>query len=440
MFTLSKKNILLLVLVFILSMGCTLLITFAVKNGNSNNAESSSSSQSLSAGQSAAQSTSSLAPDDQTSVQEPDDEIVEADPSGSILVFSDKNANKVIETPTFDVTQYTQNAGVNVRPYNLFSSGACLQREAINRVWGYVSNSVTKIAIELKGKVYYGTVNGTDFEVYLPKMSAGGPYTMTFISDAGRVSVTNVYIGEVFLVSGQSNMEMSPNQLGGVLKELYSTTDCTNEQIRMAQIGWNDATEPSILAINALQWVGANRSSVLNFSATGYIFGKHMQEELGCPVGLVYNAVGGSSLEYWLSKENYDALQEHYTTYTDGSSIMTPCYGYNNRLYPLAGFNFRSVVWYQGESNAFGTQEYYDIALQTYIAQCREMFDNEQLGFTVCELARYKDLPYQYSIVNERINVVAEKDELVVVARNLDQGDWFDIHPKDKREIGRRAA
>jgi hypothetical protein len=165
-----------------------------------------------------------------------------------------------------------------------------------------------------------------------------------------------------------------------------------------------------------------------------------MQEELGCPVGIIENAVGGSSIEFWLSDANYNKLQESYTTYTDGSTILTPSLGYNGMLYPLAGLNLRGVVWYQGESNAFGTQEYYDIALKTFINQLRDIFDNEQLIFTACELARYEGLPAAYSIVNEKINQVAESDPYVIVARNLDQGDWKDIHPADKRAIAFRAA
>ena len=68
------------------------------------------------------------------------------------------------------------------------------------------------------------------------------------------------------------------------------------------------------------------------------------------------------------------------------------------------------------------------------------MFDNDQLSFTICELARFNERPYEYSVVNEKINDVAKEDSYVVVARNLDLGDWFDIHPRDKREIGKRAA
>ena len=366
------------------------------------------------------------------------------DSSYTSLSFSNKNASKVNTTATFDINQYKESAGTKIVPFQIFGEGMCLQRDAINRIWGSVYNNGTvvahNIAIEFNGGIYYGTVENGKFEIYLPMMNAGGPFTLTFISEVGRKTLNNVYIGEVFLLSGQSNMEFRPQDSKGALSDLYATNECIDSEIRMYRVGWNTPTEPSLDVLNYAQWTGANRSSIASFSAIGYLFGKQMHEELGCPVGLIANPVGGSSIEFWLSEENYNKVQETYTTYTDNSTIMTPCLGYNGMLYPLQGINVRGVVWYQGESNAFGTQEYYDVALKIFMDQCRAMFDNDQLFFSICELARYQGLPYAYSVVNERINEVAKNDPYVVVARNLDQGDWFDIHPVNKREISRRAA
>lgn len=363
-------------------------------------------------------------------------------PTDSILSFSDKNADKVITESTFDVSQYTNEAGYNkIKPYQIFGNGMCLQRDAINRLWGKAS-STKFIAAELNGKVYYGTVKSQDWEIYLPKMNAGGPYKLTLITEAGRYVINDVYIGEVFYLGGQSNMEWSVSGCGEVLKNLYSTPNCINDQIRMMGVPWNPQPEPTKEIANNFKWTGANQSSIRDFSAVGYIFGKHMQEELGCPVGLIWAAVGGSTIEYWLTQENYDKVKEIYTPYhgQPNESYMKACLGYNGMLYPLEGINIRGVLWYQGCSNAFGTQAYYDSALKIFMAQCREMFDNENLSFTACELARYQGLPYEYSIVNANINKVAKEDPYMVVARNLDLGEWNEIHPKDKREIGRRAA
>ena len=423
-----KKRILIIVLACVLVIGGSIAGCLAAKNCGTNSSSAQGSSQ----------SSSEVSSQSSSSSNQPNEGGEDVDYTS--LTFSNKNADKIITEPTFDISKHTANASASIMEHKVFGNGMCLQRDAINRIWGNIYNA-TKIAVELNGSVYYGTVANNKFEVYLPKMSAGGPYSLTVISDLGRETFTNVYIGEVFLLSGQSNMEYQMFS-SSYLTEYYATDACINEQIRLFTVGWNTPNEPDDygVAIAGTSWKGANKASIREFSAVAYLFGKQMQEELGCPVGIIENAVGGSSIEFWLSDASYSLVQESYTTFTDGSNIMTPSLGYNGMLYPLAGLNLRGFVWYQGESNAFGTQEYYDIALNIFINQLREMFDNEQLIFTACELARYEGLPAAYSIVNERINSVAKSDPYVIVARNLDQGDWKDIHPADKRAVAYRAA
>lgn len=361
-------------------------------------------------------------------------------PSGSTLTFSNKNESKVITTPTFDTSLYTNNAGTNIKPYEIFQTGMCLQRDAVNRIWGKATNT-NYIAAQIRGKVYYGTVENGEFEIYLPKMNAGGPYWLTLITEAGRIVLKNVYIGEVYLCAGQSNMEWQPHHsTGGEMDDLFSSKDCANDEIRLLHIGYNAEEEPTTEMAAKSGWKGANQTTIPNFSALAYIFGKQMYEELGCPIGLIATPVGGSNIEFWLNEVNYSKVLDSYQPYINNDEYMQPSLGYNGMLYPLIGLNVRGVVWYQGCSNAFGTQAYYDIALKIFIEQCREMFDNEQLSFTICELARYEGNPLAYSIVNERINAVAKEDEYIAIARNLDLGDWDDIHPADKHEIGGRAA
>ena len=244
-------------------------------------------------------------------------------PTDTTISFSDENSDKVITEPTFDISGLTKDVGTDIKPYQIFGSGMCLQRDAINRIWGKASKT-SFIAAEINGKVYYGTVNNGNWEVYLPKMMAGGPYNLTIISEAGRISLSKVYIGEVFLLSGQSNMEWQPQHAGDILKDLYESEDCINDQIRMLQVGWSTPTTPSTTAISYAQWKGANQSTIPNFTAVGYIFGKEMQKELGCPVGLIANPVGGSSIEFWLSDANYQKVQESYKSYTKTLILLPP--------------------------------------------------------------------------------------------------------------------
>ena len=228
-------------------------------------------------------------------------------PTDTILSFSDENESKIITESTYDVSQYTKNAKNDIKPYQLFGNGMCLQRDAINRIWGKATKTAF-IAAEFNGKVYYGTVKSREWEIYLPKMNAGGPYELTIISESGRFTITDVYVGEVYLCSGQSNMEFRPQDAGNILKDLYSSSDCVNDKIRMLNLPSYPQEEATIELVNQMKWGSANPTTIKSFSAVGYLFGKHMQEELDCPVGLISAAVGGTSIEFWLSEENVNKL------------------------------------------------------------------------------------------------------------------------------------
>ena len=369
------------------------------------------------------------------------DVLEEYTPSEAKYPFSDADLTKVNMNATFDVTQHTKDAGAAIQPYQLFADGMCLQRDAVNHIWGYAFDT-NHIAIKLNEKVYYGNVDEYgDWHVYLPKLNAGGPYEMEIISEVGRKVISNVYIGEVYLFAGQSNMEWQIWISGDVMKELYTDPNVYNENIRLLHIGANPQMTPTQVLSKPINWQGATSETVRTFSAVAYVFGKKLQSELGCPVGLISTALGGTIIEHWLSRDNYVDVSSRYTPVIDNSHpVLTPCLGYNGVLFPLKGYTMRGVVWYQGCANTFGTENMYDYALKTFIEQCRKDYNNENLTFTVCELARYMQDPFAYSTINERINALAKRDERIVVARNLDLGNWFDIHPLDKRVVATRAV
>ena len=361
-------------------------------------------------------------------------------PSESIYEFPDDMLKEVSMKKTFNIDDYIDDAKYYIKPHGMFKNGMCIQRDAVNCIFGYAENT-NNVAVKFKNEVYYGKVdNDGNFKVYLPKMNAGGPYTLEIITEMGRLAITNVFIGDVYLFAGQSNMEWQIWISGNTMKELYESEDVNNDNIRLIRI----PNQPSKTLVdnipNDTYWFKANADTVKTFSAVAYVFGKKLQKELDCPVGLVSTAVGGTCIEHWLSKENYNEVKSIYKPIIDNdNSVLTPMIGYNGILSPLKGINFRGVVWYQGCSNTYGTEKYYDQALRLFIEQCKKDFNNENLTFTICELARYKENPYAYSVINERINELAKNDNKIAVARNLDLGDWNDIHPLDKRELGTRA-
>ena len=365
--------------------------------------------------------------------------------SEATVNFSDENLEKVNIEPTFNVEKHTNSAEGVIIPYYTFSAGACLQRDAVVKIFGTAPKITKHIAISFRNQIYYGTIANGEWEVYLPKMTAGGPFDMQIISNVGRITVPNLYVGEVFLLSGQSNMEFTSYWNSSKVSDLYEDAEaCKNEQIRMAKVQQKreigQPAEP-IKYESEVLWEGANKTTIRAFSTVGYIFGKEMQKQLNCPVGLVCNAMGGSLIEYWMSEKTFNQYRVKNRSYIDKSNdVLTNCLGFNGGISPLQGYVFRGVVWYQGESNVNGTQTCYDNALKALMADWREFFDNENLTFTLCELARFKQDPLGYSTINEKINKVAKEDKNVAVAINVDGGDWNDIHPADKHDIGNRAA
>lgn len=281
-----------------------LMLSACVQNsgnsGSSGNNSSSSSSGSSSSGNSSSEG-------EQPEPDEPD--ILDGyEKSCAVTEFSSENLSKVNLKPTFDVSDCVFDAEDIIVPYQLFGDGMCLQRDAVNKIWGTIENleGNKHIAAEFRGRIYYGTVENNDWEIYLPLMTAGGPYEMTLICDWGTKKIENVYVGEVYLLSGQSNMEWKVEWSNEILEDLYSDENaCRNDKIRLLSIPTKFHDEPTKTLEEPPVWSGAEASSIKNFSAVGYIFGKKLQESLDCPVGLVCTAIGGTITESWMDKESY---------------------------------------------------------------------------------------------------------------------------------------
>lgn len=364
--------------------------------------------------------------------------------SSAVTQFPSEDLAKVNVKPTFDISDCVYDAEGIIVPYQLFGDGMILQRDAVNKIWGTIENleGNKHIAATFRGRTYYGEVKDDKWEIYFPKMTAGGPFEITLICDWGTKTIKDVYVGEVYLLSGQSNMEWKTGWSEDVLADLYSDENaCRNDKIRLLSLGGKFRDQPTKTLTTPPIWEGANSSSIPNFSAVGYIFGKKLQETLDCPVGLVCTAIGGSIIESWMDEETYDEYKKNNETACDDSAIWKmPNQGFNGMIYPLEGFNFRGVCWYQGCSNVYGTEGHHDNALRSLISCWRKFFKNPELTFSISELARFHENTIAYSTINEKIGIVAREDKFVCNAINLDQGEWGDIHPRDKRTIGTRLS
>lgn len=323
----------------------------------------------------------------------------------------------------------------------LFQSGMCLQQGTPLTLWG-TCEGIDYVAVHLLGQVYLGTIADGRWEVTIPSQAAGGPYTLLIDGDKQTITLHDVYFGEVFLLSGQSNMEWKTAWLGDVLKPFYQDEKASLcEELRMLTLPTNHAEAPLDEIAPGASWTRADSRTIPEFSAIGYIFAQHLQKALRCPVGVICNAVGGSILEYWLSREQFEALPKSYRPIlTPGEPVLSPSLGYNGLVSPLLGWRFRGVLWYQGESNTGGNEQDYHIALSHYVSHMRAQFNAPTLPFAFFELARFGANPLAYSIINERIGEVVRSTPHTFKVRNLDQGEWDNIHPCDKRMVAYRCA
>ena len=199
----------------------------------------------------------------------------------------------------------------------VFADGMVLQREASVRLWGWCDQfyggtpgKKVTVTTSWNGKRYSATSDADGrFEVTVPTPQAGGPYEVTF-SDGTRHRLTNIYIGEVWLCSGQSNMEMlmkgyKGQPVEGAAEELLQ---CGDSLLRLFYAKQNATLQPQH-DVKGGPWRAANAESVREFSATAYFFGRELQRRLKVPVGIVASYYGGTFIECWMSRQALDATK-----------------------------------------------------------------------------------------------------------------------------------
>ena len=185
-----------------------------------------------------------------------------------------------------------------VKPNPLFTDGAVLQRGQPVPVWG-TANDGEKVTVVLgKQKLTTTARNGT-WRVDLQPLTAGGPFTMTLAGD-NTVTVNNLLVGEVWVCSGQSNMEFTFAHTATVKEE---TPKATFPQIRMFTVKKRVAIQPQTEAEGS--WLECSPQTVGGFSAVGYFFARELYQKLGVPVGMIHTSWGGTPAQAWTSIDGF---------------------------------------------------------------------------------------------------------------------------------------
>ena len=329
----------------------------------------------------------------------------------------------------------------------IFSDGMVMQRETNANLWGEAkASSNVKITTSWDNKSYVvrSDSNGKwKTSVKTPK--AGGPFSITF-SDGEKLTIKNILIGEVWICSGQSNMEMPmkgyKNQpVDNAVEDILHSKD---SNLRLFTVKRNSKFKPVDDVTG--NWNEANPASVRNFSATAYYFGRELRRSLDVPVGLIVAAWGGSACEAWMTADWLKAFPDAKIPASEEdikSKNRTPTVLYNGMLHPLIGFSMRGVIWYQGEDNVTRYSTYADM-LTTMIGGWRSVWKQGDFPFYFCQIA-----PYDYKLINYTVNSAflreqQSKAELMNqncgMAVLMDVGMDFGIHPRKKYQAGLRLA
>lgn len=373
----------------------------------------------------------------------------------------------------------SRSVSADVKPHALFSSGMVLQRDVETTVWGFADKG-EKIIVRMMDQEVQTVCRDGRWSVRLKPMKAGGPVTMT-ISGRNTVTIDDVLIGDVWVCSGQSNMQWPVRQSANAEQEIAQADHPT---IRLFQVPMVPA-DVAPQDLNAA-WMRCTPQTIPDFTAVGYFFGRDLNRELAVPIGLINASWGGSPAQAWTSRtmlmskpetkvimEEYDKIIPNYPQikadyekrlaewkaqaeqakkegrnpgWAPGLPMgpehhFRPGALYNGMIVAIQPFAIKGAIWYQGESNA-GAYDQYRVLFPLMITTWRQDWWLGDFPFLFVQLAPFScGAPGDCSWAGLR---EAQADTLSLANTGMavitDVGEERDIHPRKKQEVGHRLA
>ncbi len=357
---------------------------------------------------------------------------------------------------------------------NIFSDHMVLQRDQPNRVWGHAAAD-EKIVASFAEQNHETTADAEgNWSLTLDPVAAGGPFQLKIRGgEAGgrEVVIDDVLVGEVWICSGQSNMEWPVAAANDADLEQLTAN---HPQIRMINFP-NVGTQQPVWSHANSNWMVCTPENVSQFSAVGYFFGRQLHQTLNVPVGLVNNSWGGSACEAWVDRSLLDgddrfagmsqrwadaeaklAELEALTTRSEEQEKQLnqmrgqmggnqrPGNLYNGILKSHLGYGIRGAIWYQGESNAGRAWQYREL-FPLMISSWRKEWGQGDFPFYWVQLADFKQesagpQDSDWAELREAQTMTLDRLENCGQAVIIDVGEGKDIHPKNKVDVGRRLA
>lgn len=322
----------------------------------------------------------------------------------------------------------------------IFTSHMVFQANKPIRIFG---EGKGRISVEFAGNIFEKTVDTDKWLLELSAMDYGGPYDMKILLDGEEKLLSDIYIGDVYLLAGQSNIEFS---LEGTNfpEELYE--DCPLVRAYMQD---RLTLSPNIRSEDG--WMVCGNTDKLKFwSAIGYHMALKISKQKDIAVGLVFCYKGASVIESWLPKEitskpEYRIPFEQ--RYLSKSTEKGSPHNVDGALYEatqqkIVPFSFSAVIWYQGESNTGdGDYKIYAGLLKELIIIWRKDFIDEQLPFVIVQIADYDARnDYAWKKIQDIQISIADEVENVITVKSADICESFDIHPPTKTSLAGRIA
>ena len=337
------------------------------------------------------------------------------------------------------------NAQIELGP--LFSDDMILQRNSQVPIWGSAKGN-EKVSITSSwnnNEVITKADNNGNWTADISTPDAGGPYEIKISSKKNILNLTNVLIGEVWVASGQSNMQMA--LYGGgrepVLRSIDMIAQAKNPNIRLFTVKHNSSISP----IKELKgkWLVSSPANVSAFSAVGYSFADYLNTVLDIPIGIINTSWGGTPAEAWTDKKTLDSNFEKSqirNNHKDKVVQHNPSGLFNAMINPLIPFKIRGAIWYQGEGNVSRANNYTKL-MNKMIEGWRSNWGQGSFPFYFVQLA-----PFSYNGINNTASAYLREAQLHTMlqtentgmAVTLDIGSEKTIHPPEKILVGKRLA
>ena len=335
-----------------------------------------------------------------------------------------------------------------------------IQRGLPVHIWGKASPG-EPVAVAFRGHTRNATADAAGrWGVYLPPGEAGGPFELT----ANAITLKDVLVGDVWIAAGQSNMEWPVSWAAKPESEMAAANYPRMRLVR----AMHKVSQFPVDNLIGQMWAPCTPETVSKFSAAGYHFGRELHTRLNVPIGLVQTAWGGTPIEAWTRlgaiasdpalmpvfaewagmTEEYGGGLAPFTRPRAGAPLPKNAPGshwmpgglFNAMIAPLTAYPIRGVIWYQGESNTSTHRApQYGRLLQTLVRDWRRAWGQSNFPFLFVQLANYKSPEDLWPEVRE-----AQRQALALantaMAAAIDIGEPENIHPGNKREVGRRLA